>query len=490
MRNPPCVDLSPLRSAFVDGALRPADRDRLLNHLAGCAACRQDVADLRAVRQLVGGSFVTGGPAPVDLAARLISIAQPGGPESLVGRSRRRVALARTTFSGAAAGAVVLMVGFIGWIAAPAGPVAIADPAAEAQAEFAAAVGRTPLGPDALTAAMMADPVTVSSASQESGHGPMLGRGPQLSSADAVATLRRAAAAADTTSYEGEQTYVAYGTERTLRARVRVVAASGQGSQISVLGVDGTPVLSGFKPSAVSSRMADTEVWSLLERNYRLTGWRGAAVAGRRATMIQAVGGTSLASRWWIDDRSGVVLWQDSFGPGGRPVASAGFTTIRMHSRNARSTPLPAKLTIPVTSTTLTISSVERLAGAGWFGQQELNGMSLVRLRTDRASDPNAVHLTYSDGLNVVTVLQRRGCLSDPPSASAWDPAVHAYVRSGASRLATWESKGTVLTVMTNGSSQLLTDAVARLPHAPVWERTTMDRIQAGWAEILAAMRG
>ena len=172
-------------------------------------------------------------------------------------------------------------------------------------------------------------------------------------------------------------------------------------------------------------------------------------------------------------------------------MASAGFTAIR-HAEPDRSgsAPSPAKLTVPATSTTLTLSSVERLAAAGWFGQRELNGMSLVRLRTDRAADPDAVHLTYSDGLNVVTVLQRRGCLSDPPTGSAWDPAVHAYVRVGASRLATWESEGTVFTVMTNGSSQLLADAVAGLPHAPVWERTSMDRIQAGWAEILADLRG
>ena len=488
MRNPPCVDLAPLRSAFVDGAIGPAARDRLLNHLAGCACCRQDVADLRAVRRLVGGTFGTGGPAPEDLAARLLSIAQSSGPAGST--RRRRPPRTRTTFSGAAAGAVVLMVGFIGWVAAPAGPSAIADPAAEAQAEFSAAVDHTPLSPDALTAAMMADPVTGTMVSRGTGAGPTPARGTPLSAAEAVATLRRAAAAAGAISYRGEQSYVAYGRERTLVARVQVVAVSGQGSKISVLGAAGSPVLSGFKPAAVSSRMADTEVWSLLERNYELTGWRGAQVAGRQATMVEAVRGSKVASRWWVDDRSGVVLWQDSFDPEGSPVASAGFTTIRMESPSGPTTLLPAKQTVPATSTTLTVSGVERLAEAGWFGKRELDGMSLVRLRTDRASDPDAVHLTYSDGLNVVTVLQRRGCLSDPPAASAWDPTVHAYLRTGAGRLATWQSEGTVFTVMTNGSSQLLADAVAHLPHEPVWERTSMDRIQAGWAEILADLRG
>ena len=78
------------------------------------------------------------------------------------------------------------------------------------------------------------------------------------------------------------------GRDRTLTARVRVVAEAGQGSQISVLNDAGSPLLSGFKPAAVSSRMADTEVWSLLERNYQLTGWRGAQVAGRPATMVEA----------------------------------------------------------------------------------------------------------------------------------------------------------------------------------------------------------
>ena len=53
MRKAPCADLAELRSAFVDGALDDADRERLLKHLVDCANCRRDVEDLRAVRQLL-----------------------------------------------------------------------------------------------------------------------------------------------------------------------------------------------------------------------------------------------------------------------------------------------------------------------------------------------------------------------------------------------------------------------------------------------------
>jgi anti-sigma factor RsiW len=80
VKKAPCADLAELRSAFVDGALNNTDRERLLSHLVECADCRDDIEDLRAVRELLNQTKTQTGPTPSDLSVRLVSIA---GPESV-----------------------------------------------------------------------------------------------------------------------------------------------------------------------------------------------------------------------------------------------------------------------------------------------------------------------------------------------------------------------------------------------------------------------
>jgi anti-sigma factor RsiW len=42
-------------SALVDGELSPAERDRAHAHLAGCAACRAEANQLRALKKRMRG---------------------------------------------------------------------------------------------------------------------------------------------------------------------------------------------------------------------------------------------------------------------------------------------------------------------------------------------------------------------------------------------------------------------------------------------------
>lgn len=68
-----------LLSALVDGALSPAERDRVHAHLAGCTPCRAEVEQLRALKARLGRSSC-GTPEPSgDLVARLLGLAVPGG---------------------------------------------------------------------------------------------------------------------------------------------------------------------------------------------------------------------------------------------------------------------------------------------------------------------------------------------------------------------------------------------------------------------------
>ena len=66
-------------SALVDGELTGTERDRAYAHLAGCAQCRTEAAQLRALKRKLR-SLVDGAPAEAAMTRRLISMTGPGGP--------------------------------------------------------------------------------------------------------------------------------------------------------------------------------------------------------------------------------------------------------------------------------------------------------------------------------------------------------------------------------------------------------------------------
>jgi negative regulator of sigma E activity len=503
VRKAPCADLAELRSAFVDGALNDTDRERLLKHLVDCANCRRDVEDLRAVRQLLNQTKDEPGPTPSDLSIRLASIAgsqsfsplwirpfrriQPSRPSRTGGLpSHRRTVKLRIGASAVALGATVTAMGVIGYAAAPSLP-AIGDPTEDAQTAFTQSLGQFPLASDALNAVMRTDSRDLSANLLPRLDGPSVATGTTLTAAEAQAMMQRAADAAHSVNYSGRQSFLAYRNGGAIVAQVGVEARAGQGSQVMVN--NQTPL---FTPALISSRVVDDELLDLLERNYRLSGTRGSSVAGRNATVVAAARGDShsVAARWWIDDATGIVLWQETYDRSGSVDLSFGFTSLSVSRGHSILQHLPPRLAVPRTSTSLTISSAGELNASGWSCFRNLAGLSLVRIRSDRAGNPDTVHLVYSDGLSTVSVFQQRGQLTAVPEGSDWDDALGAHVRRGASRVATWQSGETVFTVVTDGSPGLLTEAVRSLPHDQATTQTTLDRIKAGWARILADVKG
>ena len=198
-------------------------------------------------------------------------------------------------------------------------------------------------------------------------------------------------------------------------------ARVGQGSQVMVNSQTGQQLLKGFTPALISSRVVDDELLDLLERNYRLSGTRGASVAGRSATVVTATrdGSHSVAARWWIDDATGIVLWQETYDRSGSVDLSFGFTSVSVSRGESILEHLPPRLAVPRTSTSLTLSSAAELNASGWSCVRHLAGLSLVRIRSDRAGNPDTVHLVYSDGLSTVSVFQQRGQLTAVPEGSS-----------------------------------------------------------------------
>jgi len=508
VRKAPCAELAELRSAFVDGALNDTDRERLLTHLVDCADCRRDISDLRAVRELLNQTKTQLGPTPSDLSVRLVSIAGSESVAPLWARAFRRTASScawrtgglpshrrtvklRMAAAAMAVGATVTAMGVVGYAAAPS-LAAIEDPTNEAQAAFSSVLGQFPLASDALNAVMLAESSELSTSSSPRLDSPTVARGPTMTAADAQATMQRAAAAAHSISYSGRQSFLAYRDHGVITAQLDVEVRAGQGSQVMINSQTSKQPLKRFIPALISSRVIDDELLNLLERNYDLAGKRGSSVAGRSAIVVTATrdGSSQPAARWWIDDATGLVLWHETYDKNGSVNHSFGFTSVAISRPNSILEHLPPRLAVPRTNTSLTLSAATELTASGWSCPRKLAGLSLVRLRSDNPGDPDAVNLVYSDGLAAVSVFQQRGRLTTVPQGSQWDPTLRAHIRSGTSGVATWQSGDVVFTVITDGNSGALAEAVASLPHGSAAAPTTLGRIRAGWARILADVKG
>ncbi len=489
-----CADLAELRSAFLDGALRDADRDRVLAHLVDCDSCRRDVEDLRRVRSILAGRGAAPAPASLrSLSTRLMAIpdAAPRGLRHRHPRVGRR--FGRLVTGVLAVGLGAALAGGIGYAAAPV-PVAgqVDDPTPDAVREYSGVLAELPFTPDAASATAAVRPTARRAVPAPRSVAAPNGR--PLPAEQLRRFLQRAVRAGDQTSFEGTQSYLAVAGEQQVSARVRVVHAAGRGAELTTVDAGGAELDSSFQAAEAAGRVAERDdVLALLQRAYDVSGRTGVEVAGRPAVLVEARRPpglqTSLApsatpvARWWLDAATGLVLWQETYDAGGAVQVSTGFTEVRVG---------PVQLThwrptvAARTTASLTVSAAADLAGAGWACRDDLAGLTLVRLRSDAAADPGMVHMVYSDGLATVSVLEQRGRLVDTPQGSRRDPAIGADVTSGSPTAATWQSGDTVFTVVTDPGGPLA-QVVAALPHDTLPQPSTMDRVRAGWTRILGS---
>ena len=490
-----CDGLAELRSGFVDGALSPEDRERVVAHLLGCAGCREDVAGLRAVRDLLGRSGGRGASAPTPLSDRLVSIADDAsvrpwtkafdGSRNLTLPSARRRARVRALLGTLTVGAVLAAVGLTGWFAAPSAYLAaVADPADEAQAEFGAAAAELSVTGASLSALMLLDSLPEAAQTDADVVRPSPRGSQRRGERAAVELLDRALAAGRTTKVVGDQAVLAQMDDRTVSARVRIDTRSRQGTLVSVLDPGGTVLASSVAPEQVTADGASPV--DLIAGAYALTTSSDVQVAGRRSTVIEARDERGeVAKRWWVDDATGVLLWQESYDGDGLSTA-AGFTDVRVVPYAAGSLP-PA---VSRLATSVASASAAELSSSGWSCADELVGLDLLEVSTDTPIEPRSVHAVYGDGASTLSVLQRHGRLSGAPAGARWDDKLKAWRHDGAVRWATWQSGDTVYTVTTDGPSSLLRRAVVTFPHEGPVETTTLGRVREGWSRILADLKG
>jgi anti-sigma factor RsiW len=95
-------------AALVDGRLDPAERERVMAHLAGCAKCRADYDTQLALKGVLGELRNPG--APSDLQARLARLpVTPPGEDGSPSRRQRMSAHRRAAVAGVAAGSMAVI---------------------------------------------------------------------------------------------------------------------------------------------------------------------------------------------------------------------------------------------------------------------------------------------------------------------------------------------------------------------------------------------
>ena len=497
-----CAELAELRSAFVDGALGDADRERLLTHLVDCGDCRREVAELRHVRSLLTGS-TDPGQTPVDLSHRLVSIAGEEATEPLWTRPFRRTVgggelpsqrhLKRTRMLAGVLGCsvAVLAVLGIGYLAAPAeDTVAALDPTHRAVTEFTSVVSTFPLD-GRVSAALQGQP-----ASTTSGAGYPTGvtlPAKPLSEAKTTKLLVQAGQAGDELTYSATQFVSLSRDDERITNVVRVASLGGSGTELSPAGSGHHPAgAATYIASDSSTRMADADLIDLLAARYALRGWKAQRYADRDAYVVEAVEPTAesaegsldgVVARWWLDARTGLLLGQETYDGRGNVVVASRLADLRVGTGGDQSQVVASPAAR--TTATLTLSRAAQLRRDGWVCADRLAGLSLLRLRTDQTDDPTLVHLVYSDGLTTLSVVEQRGQLSGAPTGSSRSETLGAWVTSGMPTTATWTSGDVVLTAVTDGSRETLAAAVAALPHEARQQPTTMERVRAGWSRIL-----
>lgn len=497
-----CREVAELGSAYLDDALLDGQRDRLLRHVSQCSSCRTELDELRTVRGLLG-QLADGTRTPPDdeLYTRLVLIAGAEARVPLWARpfrrttagvlpSARRRARLRLTAALLSLGGLTAASSVGGYLAAPPPSPAVADPGQTALSEFAALQSELPLSSRPLDAMLTARPDRLEHTLSPFGAGPVVKAHP-IARPAAVGALQRAANAARQVRFVGVQHVSACGRNGVVSAAVRIVSEPGQGSALAVLGRQGQEVLSRFVPPTPATQV-DAAVWTLLLRNYTVAGWRGERLLGRPVTLVEATDSASAPSRpvarWWVDDATGLLLRQEAYDAKGALTTGASFTQISISAKPAFLEHLAPRLSISASLTPAVAGSAALASGGGGW-PDEVAGLSLVQIRSD-LTQPGNVHLTYSDGVRTLTVLQQRGTLAEPPARSSWDANLHAYVRGGPPVTATWRSSDTVLTVVSDGSASLVARAVAVLPHEHAVTPTTMGRVRAGWSRLADRVTG
>jgi sigma-E factor negative regulatory protein RseB len=310
------------------------------------------------------------------------------------------------------------------------------------------------------------------------------GPGPQqnASAGTGLQLLRQAAAACEGTSYSGEQVVLWWGQGETSSSVVEVWHQTGGVTLVHATGTAPATPGSVSRSAAADNQDPDgilgvsDRLLALLESNYQVV-YAGHGAADKRAALVVEVRRPSggLAARFWLDAATKLPLRREIFARDARMISEDSFTSLRLGKSGLAAMPSPAAA--PWTAQ-LDGARLAALRAKGWPLPAQLPGDLVLFAATERsASSGPVVDVSYSDGLNVVSLFVQRGSLGKPvPGWRKITVAGHAvYSVNRNERTFAWSTNGFVYTMVADAPIATVGQVVSTMPGAAqppgFWQR-------------------
>lgn len=222
----------------------------------------------------------------------------------------------------------------------------------------------------------------------------------------------------------------------------------------------------GLLTGADSWTGSDTALLDLLESNFWVSVEGDDRVGERSAVLVEARRDSGLrAARFWVDEETGLLLGSEVYDLDGALSRSGSFLTLRFDPEETAELDRPVPERHPL-GTELDEDGLAALRADGWPLPERLDqGFELVEARSTGAGDARVAHLTYSDGICLVSVFTQRGVLDENAAAGIRGAGEAPVPVSGSGQhQRVWESNGFVHTVLADAPEGVVAAALDALP--------------------------
>lgn len=309
--------------------------------------------------------------------------------------------------------------------------------------------------------------------------------------AEARAVLARLNRTAQQTAYEGLRFVSAWTPTGATSALITVEHLPGRGTIVHRMGrqVPRYGVMYERTTGSGSANLSGATM-RLLVDHYQLTIAGSESTVGRPAYVIEARREDgSLAARFWLDHETGLILRREIHDRQQRIIRNSAFIQLRV----GESQPPEAERSPPATTARpwqdrLDPRELATLRGRGWAIPRGLpGGLRLVDARQAKG-ESRVLHLSYSDGLFMVSLFVQRGRLATD-RLGGWrktilDGGCVVYRQHTLPRRAVWYGGGHVYTLVADAPPGKVRQVVAALPHsgarAGFWGRMMRGFTQLG----------
>ena len=256
------------------------------------------------------------------------------------------------------------------------------------------------------------------------------------------------------------------GRDRTYSGTQRVATWRGRGTGAALAAVHHDPASGSTvdtdEPLADTAAL-DPRLLVLLAAAYDLEVTGPGRCTGRMARVVTAARADgTVAGRFWLDRRTGLLLRREVFDAAGERVRSSAFVAIDVRPAAGAGAVGPPRA-LPQAST------VRALREDGWLVPRTLPGGYRLFDTAMRTPHPgrHVLQLGYSDGLSTVALFAQRGRLGTAPVPGFASETVGSrpvWVRHETTERVVWGGEGRVWTLVSDAPWSTVRDAVAALP--------------------------